>query len=209
MPLSYDTVAAVLASHTADQAFPLPPLPITRDNGILMYRVAEAVAHAFLGEGNGQPPLLPGASAGAQHFAKDVIANAEPAIRRLEGLAPHVKAFKGVAEEAFLSTFGGPDGHENRRPLIKLLFNAEGEQACYNFIKNVVTRMLHASSELNSVDKRLFIGFRDFHLNSSTAWLRAKTLLAARDYARGRVKGPLCLPTRSRDLQREPPFGDG
>lgn len=201
MPLSYDEVAAALAHLTAAQGFPLPPRPIDRENAIAMYQVAEAVAHAFIGDGPGHPPWVSGVSEGAQNWARDVIEVAEPAMERLEWLADHVKVFKGKVEGNFMSTFGAPDGHEGKRPLIKvsqsntrlqhlrlsallsdisqLLFGA-GEERAFHYITRKVAGMLAGSRDLRSVDARLFVGYRDWHSPSSTAWLRAKVGLSLR-----------------------------
>jgi hypothetical protein len=126
MPLTYDEVATALAHLTAAQCFPLPARPISKDNAIAMYQVAEGVAHGFLGDGDGplgQPPWLSGAPEGALNWARDIIALAEPAIRRVESLPSTHKVFRGNVEDNFISTFGAPEGHEAKRPLVKVSYS--------------------------------------------------------------------------------------
>lgn len=44
----------------------------------------------------------------------------------------------------------------------------------YDYITDVVDRMLKGSGEVKSVDAKLFIGHRDFHKREVSAWVRGR-----------------------------------
>ncbi|ORY77278.1 hypothetical protein BCR35DRAFT_332656 [Leucosporidium creatinivorum] len=185
MPVTLAQFDAAHAHSTAAEAFGVPQRPLPKEKILEMLGVSTAIAHCWIAEEQGVHPLFQDASQRVRGLAEQLLER-DNKIRNTIAENPYKSSPWGGREKddkSFLGTFnGGFAQRHNTRLLIMLLFDEEASAEAFGYIDEVVKKALHSAATPAAVPWRLLVGWRDFHAEGVSAWVRAKTLLLAHNY---------------------------
>jgi hypothetical protein len=197
MPLTFEEIDAICVMMSVDQAYSFPKLPFSREGTFNLVAVSSAVARLWLGDPqHGVPRFFKDPDLELHDIPSLVVERDVHLIERIHAQPEHVKLFHRLGEdEKFARTWLGRSDLHNTRPFIRvrisriiiyefdvrltllwlqMMFYGPAEVEVYGGTEHTVERMLQSSSNLQHVDLRLFVGFRDSLSPKITSYQRAK-----------------------------------